>query len=235
VKKAVLFDLGNTLAEYYESCAYPELLPRCIGEARACAASLGLPPVPEADLWEAVGDENREDADHRVRALEGRLLRIFRPGRADLSPDAVTALCRAFMKPIFALGRCYEDSLPTLRALRERGVKVAIVSNAPWGCPADLCHEEVVRLGLEPLADAVVFCTDVGWRKPARRIFAFTLERLGLEAADCLFVGDHPEWDLAGPRAVGIEAVLLDRNAVRQVPGEVPIRALRDLLPLLGS
>ncbi|MBI5017608.1 MAG: HAD family hydrolase [Deltaproteobacteria bacterium] len=229
MKKAVLFDLGNTLAEYYESCAYPELLPLCIGKARALVEGLGLPPVPEDTLWRTVHEENVEAPDHCVRPLEGRLLRIFHLDPPSLSPETVTALCRAFMAPIFALGRCYEDTRPTLRDLRARGVKVAVVSNAPWGCPAGLCHEEAERLGVEPLVDAVVFCSDVGWRKPSERIFTFTLERLGVEAADSLFVGDHPEWDLAGPRALGIEAALLDRNGVRSAPGETPIRTLREL------
>jgi FMN phosphatase YigB (HAD superfamily) len=140
--KAVLFDLGNTLAEYYESCAYPELLQLCIREAAEFATRSALPPVADETLWRRVEEENREEADHRVRPLEDRLLSIFGLDPRELPPGTVAGLCRAFMKPIFGLGRCYEDSVPTLLSLRAAGVRVGIVSNAPWGCPSPLCREE---------------------------------------------------------------------------------------------
>lgn len=225
--RAVLFDLGNTLAEYFESADYPTLLPRCIEEAAALLDSRGQRLPPEDELRRRVAEENREEADHRVRPLEGRLLRIFRP--AEAGPELVEALCRAFMKPIFDLGRIYDDSVTALKRLRARGLKLGVVSNAPWGCPAALCHEEAERLGLPDLVDAVVFCTDVGLRKPAAGIFEFILARLGVSAQEALFVGDHPLWDLEGPRELGMAAVLLDRTGSRNVEDEPVIRTLDDL------
>ncbi|MGD8723652.1 MAG: HAD family hydrolase, partial [Desulfobacterales bacterium] len=64
------------------------------------------------------------------------------------------------MSPIFKMGKCYDDTVPTLCLLKERGIKTAIVSNAPWGCPAQLCREEVERLNLVHLIDDIIFCTD---------------------------------------------------------------------------
>lgn len=225
--EAVLFDLGNTLAEYYESAAYPELLPRCIGEAGVFLEGRGVSLPPSEPLRKTVDVENREAGDHRVRPLEQRLLRIFRP--PEPSCAWVEGLCRAFMKPIFDLGRLCDDAQPTLRTLRARGLRLGVVSNAPWGCPASLCHEESARLGLPALVDHVVFCTDVGWRKPAREIFAFALARLHTTPDRCLFVGDHPDWDVAGPRAAGMAAVLLDRKGTRGAAGESGISRLADL------
>jgi putative hydrolase of the HAD superfamily len=124
MKRAVLFDLGNTLAEYFESCTYPELLPLCIREAADFVARAALPRIGEETLWRRVEEENREGADHRVRPLEDRLLRIFGLEPSDLPAETVSELCAAFMKPIFGLGRCYEDTLPALRRLREEGVQV---------------------------------------------------------------------------------------------------------------
>lgn len=134
------------------------------------------------------------------------------------------------MKPIFARGYCYEDTLPTLQKLRAEGFKTAIVSNTPWGSPANLWQEEIERLGLSEYMDVVVFCRDVGWRKPARQIFEFTLEKLQALPQDCVFVGDDPRWDLVGPRAVGIEAILIDRQRAMQDAGEEPINDLHELV-----
>jgi putative hydrolase of the HAD superfamily len=134
------------------------------------------------------------------------------------------------MKPIFALARRYEDVLPVLRELGSRGFRKAIISNTPWGCPANLWREEIKRLDLDGQIDLAVLCRDVGWRKPARQIFDYTLDRLQVDAKDCVFVGDDPRWDLVGPRAVGMEAVLIDRRGVMQDTEEVPIRDLHELL-----
>ena len=97
------------------------------------------------------------------------------------------------------------------------GFKTEIVSNTSWGSPAALWREEIERLDLAPHMDNVVFCRDAGWRKPARQIFEFALKQIDMKAQDCIFVGDHPEWDVAGAEAVGMEAVLIDRQG--NLPG----------------
>jgi len=61
------------------------------------------------------------------------------------------------MNPIFARGRCYEDTLPTLQRLRAGDFKTAIVSKTPWGSPAVLWREEMERFGLSEWMDVVVF------------------------------------------------------------------------------
>ena len=82
------------------------------------------------------------------------------------------------MKPIFARANCYQDTIPTLKELKSRGYKTAIVSNTTWGSPANLWREHMESLGLSTYFDAVVFCRDVGWRKPAKQIFEYALEKL---------------------------------------------------------
>ena len=66
---------------------------------------------------------------------------------------------------------------------------------------------------------------------PARPIFRLALGKLGVEAADCLFVGDRPKWDIDGPKAVGMAAVLIDREGA--YPGCRSIKQLRELLPMV--
>ena len=96
--------------------------------------------------------------------------------------------------------------------MRAQGIKTAIVSNTPWGSPAALWREELARLGLADAVDVLVFCPDCGWRKPARQIFDYALGKLKAMPEQCVFVGDDPRWDIAGPEAVGMAAVLIDRR-----------------------
>lgn len=232
MKEAVLFDLGNTLVHYYERSEFPAILEESILAVRACLGARGLLCVPEDAMWQAVGQENHEAADGRVRPLEGRLARIFQLNRK-AATEVGEALGRCFTGPIFARARCYADSTPVLRELKARGLKTAVVSNTPWGSRGDLWREELGRLGLADWLDAAVFCTDVGWRKPARPIFVAALERLGAGARDCLLVGDDPRWDLAGAQAMGIEAVLIDRGPGDPAREKQAIRTLDELWPLL--
>jgi putative hydrolase of the HAD superfamily len=62
----------------------------------------------------------------------------------------------------------------------------------------------------------VVFCRDTGWRKPAPPVFELVLDRLGVAAGDCLFVGDDPRWDIVGPERLGMPAVLIDRTGATE-------------------
>jgi putative hydrolase of the HAD superfamily len=219
MKDAILFDLGNTLVQYYERQEFPALLEQAIREVQSYLQKQGLLTVPADLMWQRVAEENHESADHRVRPLEGRLARIFQLDPAH-GAGVVEAICRRFTAPLFARGRPYEDAVPVLRQLRSEGIRTAIVSNAPWGSPGALWREELERLGLSRWVDVAVFCTDVGWRKPAQPIFQFALTKLGAEPRTCLFVGDDPRWDLAGPQAIGIEALLIDRHGtIAETPG----------------
>jgi putative hydrolase of the HAD superfamily len=76
------------------------------------------------------------------------------------------------------------------------GFKIGIVSNTSRGSPAFLWREEIGRLGLGQRVDDMVFCRDVGWRKPAKQIFEFALQKFNTNPENCIFVGDHQKWDL---------------------------------------
>lgn len=112
------------------------------------------------------------------------------------------------------------------------GVRTAIVSNTPWGSPAELWREEMEVLGLKGLTDALIFCRDVGWRKPARQIFELTLEKMDSTPDRCLFVGDDPRWDVIGPKSVGIEAVLIQR---KEDPDSLMTNAIRSLQEIFNK
>jgi len=190
--------------------------------------------VTPQQLGQRVQQENHESPDHRVRPLEGRLTRIFGLQESVCSDVRLAALCRRFLEPMLGCGRIYADTLPTLDALRARGLRTAIVSNMPWGSPADPWREELTRLGLMERIDLAVFCRDVGWRKPAKLIFDFALSGLQVAPERCLFVGDHPAWDVAGAHDIGMDAVLIERWAPAAHGREKGIHSLDELWGLLG-
>ena len=228
--RGVLFDLGNTLVSYWLRMAWPGMLQTALaGPTTWLAEQRGL-QIDPLEMAQRVQTENYEAPDFRVRPLSGRLARIY--CLADDAPE-LDELCKLFCKPLLAEGRLYPDTLPTLAALHHRSYKLGLVSNMPWGCPSGPWLAELQRLGLAEWLEAIIFCTDVGWRKPAPQPFQAALQQLGLEAAECLFVGDDPRWDLAGPQALGMPALVLDREGTLDLPGETVIHQLSEILALL--
>lgn len=227
MRKVVLFDLGNTLVRYYERSEFPTILEKGIGKVAERLRADGRLRADTETIHKRVAEENQEAADNRVRPLEGRLARIF-----EVDETFAASLCAEFMIPIFQVGKVYEETIPVLKALRSRGIRTGLVSNTAWGSPAQLWRNELHRLELDSGLDHVIFCRDVGWRKPDRRIFEWTLQRVGAPASDCLYVGDNPRWDRAGPASVGMDSVLVERGDYF-ADGGPSVHGLEDLLRMI--
>jgi HAD superfamily hydrolase (TIGR01549 family) len=99
----------------------------------------------------------------------------------------------------------YEDALPTLQAVRDRGLKIGMLSNSARDLDAFVAHHGLI-------ADAVLTSGAHGKTKPHATIFKRILELLEVDADEALMVGDTIEDDIEGARAVGMRAVLLDRE-----------------------
>ena len=226
--RAILFDLGNTLVGYYTSAEFPGILQRCL---RECAAAQGLPEdsARERDTYSRALLLNKEQPDCAVHPLTDRLELLF---GATASPDILVA---AFLNPIFSMARLDPHALFVLDALRSAGLKTAIVSNTPWGSPAEAWRHELQRHGLLDRVDATVFCMDVGWRKPHRAPFDRALSLLGVGPDEALFVGDDPRWDAVGAQGAGIRPVLLVPSSVDRVDGHPTIHDLRGIIALLHA
>jgi putative hydrolase of the HAD superfamily len=99
----------------------------------------------------------------------------------------------------------YEDAVPTLELLRARGLKVGLVSNTSRDLDAFIRH-----FALE--VDAWISSGSHGKVKPSPTIFRAALDLLEVEPADAVMVGDSPDDDVEGARALGMRAFLLDRE-----------------------
>jgi putative hydrolase of the HAD superfamily len=229
--RAILFDLGNTLVGYYTSSEFPLVLRQCL---RECARARGhtADPDRDEDLFERALLLNREQSDYAVRPLAARLQELFGASES-LDEASARALGTAFLKPIFAMARPDPQAVPLLEALRGRGIKTGIVSNTPWGSPADAWRAELTRHGLLDKVDATVFCVDVGWRKPHRAPYDRALSLLEVAPADALFVGDDHRWDVVGAQNAGLRPVLLESVVPKPRRDHLSIPNLAGIIALL--
>ncbi len=120
----------------------------------------------------------------------------------------------------------YDDALPTLDALRARGLKIGLLSNSA----RDL-DEFVAHHGLT--VDAALTSRSHGKTKPHETIFLRMLELLEVAAEEAVMVGDTIEDDIEGARSVGMHALLVDREG-RYGPAVEALDDLREVPVALG-
>jgi HAD superfamily hydrolase (TIGR01549 family) len=99
----------------------------------------------------------------------------------------------------------FEDALPVLEELRTARLRIGLVSNGIRDLGEFVAYH---RLDV----DAIVDSRTHGWVKPHPTIFQVALDRLGVDAADTVMVGDSLEEDIEGARALGLRAILIDRQ-----------------------
>jgi len=123
----------------------------------------------------------------------------------------------------------FPDVAATLRALRARSLRLAVLSNFDRRLVTLLAD-----LGLAPLIDHVVLSTAAGAAKPDVAAFRTALAILHTSAEETLHVGDGIAEDVEGARAAGFHAVLLDRRGVgKTVPPQVSTIVSLTQLPTL--
>jgi putative hydrolase of the HAD superfamily len=200
--EAVLFDAGDTLIRL--SGSGETLLHRA-------AAALGVDTLDAervADVWQRVLDR----ASTAEEMAKGRDLSTTRhrevwielydsAGCADLAPGLSEQLYELTVRA--DSWEAFPDTVPTLRALRERGLRVGVVSDTGFDLRPALDH-----LGLSPYLDSVVMSFQYGVCKPAVSVFRTASEQLGVKPERTLMVGDNPLTD-SGAVAAGMYVFLL--------------------------
>jgi HAD superfamily hydrolase (TIGR01549 family) len=97
-------------------------------------------------------------------------------------------------------------ALEALVVVRRLGIKLAICSDVVWVTAAD-SRSDWQRLGFGELFDAFVTSEDVGFCKPHPAMFTTALQELGVEPSEAAMIGDRPERDIAGARALGLRVI----------------------------
>ena len=124
----------------------------------------------------------------------------------------------------------------TLALLRDRGLKLGLVSNT--FVPGAVLDRHLALHGLLEFFPVRVYSSEVGFRKPSPRIFELALNRLGVSAGEAAFVGDLVKTDIVGAWRMGMRTILKQpwgRTGVTHRVADVVIRCLADLPEALAS
>jgi putative hydrolase of the HAD superfamily len=189
--RGVVFDFYDTLV--YVDETKPRLA------RREMLAALGVPETVFAPAW-------RSGRDRRMSGQCGDLAQQMGETLVAIGVEAPPARLRQFAaRDIAALLEAvgvYPNTRRVLKELRQRGYRLALLSNCSYTGEIVLDH-----LSFWSLFDAVVLSHLLGVLKPDPAIYQEACRRLGLEPAECAFVGDGAFGELDAAHRLGMLAV----------------------------
>lgn len=194
--RAVTFDFGQTLAEMDAAMLARRLLER--GVTVSVAALEDARPA----MWRRYNEAIREGlGGHPWALLMATLLRAARVDESVVLPLSEWLFTEQPRRNLWR--RPIVGMIERVRALRERGVPVGVISNSEGGL--ELLISE---MGWTHDFDVVADSGALGMEKPQRAIFDWTAERLGVAPGEVVHVGDSWAADYLGARDAGMRAVL---------------------------
>lgn len=241
--RAVLFDYGHTLVDFTSA---QNVLEEVYDEVRSLLVAEAYEDLPAApELVTAVSvrvQEMVEESYQRQELDELDILVLFESALSVLGVTVPRELVhriaemehRALVSEIAIL----PEITTTLAALRDRGLKIGLVSNAHF-LPA-LMREDIVRLGIAEYVDESVFSSEIGLRKPHPAIFHHVLDPMGVRPDEAIFVGDRLRDDIGGAQSLGMGAVLTQQFRQEDVmpstaQPDLVIETLPELLPYVDA
>lgn len=221
--KAVIFDLDNTLTDFML------MKKESVKAAVAAMLDAGLEMRSE-DVHSAIdkiyrdeGIEYQEVFDHFLKSHYGKL-------NYKILASAIVAYRHAREATL----SLYPHVISTLAKLAKRGIKLAILTDAPpkqaW---LRLCS-----LNLQHLFDVVITPAETGVHKPSPLAFRAAIETLNVKKDEVIMVGDWPERDLVGAKNFGIKSVFArygDPRGVTDSGADYDIEDVSDLLAIVES
>jgi putative hydrolase of the HAD superfamily len=222
VIESVIFDWGGTLTPWHTLDTLDAWLTTV--DDPDLAARLH---AAEAAVWIRARDEHRS----------GTLDEVF--AAADVTPsELMLAAHHGWWEPHTFL----DPDAPALFAgLRERGIKIGILSNTIW--PRSVHEQSVDRDGALEFIDGAVYSSEIPWTKPHPEAFHAALAAVGVEEPTAAaFVGDRVFDDIHGAKSVGMKAILIPHSVIPaeqlgSVTGEpdAVVQRLGDVLAVVDS
>ncbi|HUL28372.1 MAG TPA: HAD family hydrolase [Streptosporangiaceae bacterium] len=218
--RAVIFDWGGTLTPWHlvdhdalwrDICA-PHFPPDQAGEVAAAILAA------ERELWRRT-ERSQQSAT---------LAQVFERAGVTTTDEFLASYYRSWDPHTFT----DPQALPLLRGLRERGIKVGVLSNTMWPRSA---HERVfIRDQVLELIDGAVYSSEIPWAKPHGEAFRAAMAAVGEgDPAACVFVGDRPYDDIHGAKRAGMRAVLVPNDDVPAFDAAVPDAVITGLAGLM--
>jgi putative hydrolase of the HAD superfamily len=217
--RAVIFDWGGTLTPWHTIDHEALWLDICSRHFPAGQAALTAAAIRNAEfaLW------RQSETAQRSATLD----HVF--AQAGVTPD--DDLLATYFRTWDPHTYTDPDVAPLLRELRDRDIRVGVLSNTLWPRSA---HERVFsRDEVLGLIDGAVYSSEIPWTKPHPEAFRAAMAAVGVtDPATCVFVGDRPYDDIYGAKSLGMRGVLVPHSEVPPHENVVPDAVITRLAEL---
>ena len=187
--KAVIFDMYETLITHYESPLY---------FGAQMASDAGIAEEKFRELW----TPTEKDRNIGKISLEEILEKILKENKCYSESKMNFIVKKRIQAKEEVFEHLHKEIIPMLNLLKEKGILIGLISN---------CFSEesmvIKKSILYPYFDAACLSYDEGMQKPDMAIFHRCLEKLKIQANECLYVGDGGSYELETAEKVGMKAV----------------------------
>jgi putative hydrolase of the HAD superfamily len=228
-KKAILFDLDNTLYEY--DGPHEKALKE-VHKVLNKYIKIGLKEFLK--LYEISKTEIHRELSGTASS-HNRVLyfqRLIEKTKRTVEPEIILKLYNAYWDNLLKNMKLYKGVLSLFKELKRKNIKIGIVSDLTTHIQLRKLH----KLGLSEYVDILVTSEEAGRKKPHPSMFLFALNKLGISPNEVLAVGDNPKTDMEGANAVDIDTVLLLKGVQAKLPKEdyrKPNFVIKDISELL--
>ncbi len=189
MKKAIIFDMYETLITHYESPLY-------FGKQMAVDAGVFendfLKPWRETEYERSIGRMTFEQA----------LEYVLKENNSYSDEILTNIVNKRIATKIECFNHLHSEIIPMMEAIKKRGLKIGLISN---------CFSEealVIRKSvLFPYFDAVYLSYEQGVQKPDEEIFVRCMDELNVSADECIYVGDGGSFELETASRLGMKAL----------------------------
>ena len=221
--KAVIFDLDNTLLDFVT------MKRESVRSALVAMSEAGLEIDIESSykrimhLYEEGGWENQLVFNDYLREKIGYVDYKY-----------LAAGVMAYRKAKADNLKAYPNVHDTLEQLTKKGIKLAIVSDAP----SREAWMRIYALGIHDVFDVVVTFDDSKERKPSPAPFKLALGKLNMSKDDVLMIGDWPERDVVGAKNMGIRTIFAkygDHFGVKESGANWDVEDISDIIKIIDD
>lgn len=207
--KAILFDLDDTISSYDSVCA-PAWEKSCEAFVRKYNTAFTreelINSINHTRSWywsdpirHKKGRENLKEARREVVRYSLEALEVTNENLAMDLADNYTELHNSGIALL-------PGSKEALEMVKNMGIRMAVITNGG----SEVQREKLERFGITHYFDKIIIDAEVGFSKPDKEIFLYTLKQLELNPEDVWMVGDNLVWDIYGAKQLGIYTVWND-------------------------
>jgi putative hydrolase of the HAD superfamily len=232
-KKAILFDLDNTLYEYEP--AHKEAMKKVYEFLRK---DLKISYKKFVTLFNLSRHEIHQELSGTASS-HNRILyfqRLIEKIKNTIEPKIILKLYEIYWNSFLKSMKLRKDVVPTLRELKKRGLKIAIVSDLT----TKIQLKKIKKLKITQYVDYLVTSEEAGSEKPHSIMFLLALNKLNLLPQEVLMVGDNRVADIEGANSLGIDTILIGGNKTKKnkldysLP-DFTIRKISEILNILDD